>query len=94
VSLALHPTANLGDQVPVFMPPSDKVAQLYPPEPGSLFVAFYDSQGYGGGILTRLHTGHIKGVLKFPVEFHECRRVSVKYSELNQGTRNPENVNP
>jgi hypothetical protein len=24
---------------------------------GSLFVASYDSQGYGGGILTRLHTG-------------------------------------
>jgi hypothetical protein len=27
--------------------------------PGSLFVAFYDSQGYGGGILTRLHIQHI-----------------------------------
>jgi hypothetical protein len=26
------------------------------PAPGSLFVSFYDSQGYGGGILTRLHT--------------------------------------
>jgi hypothetical protein len=24
---------------------------------GSLLVASYDSQGYGGGILTRLHTG-------------------------------------
>jgi hypothetical protein len=24
---------------------------------GSLFVASYDSRGYGGGILTRLHTG-------------------------------------
>jgi hypothetical protein len=24
----------------------------------SLFVAFYDSQGYGGGILPRLHTGY------------------------------------
>jgi hypothetical protein len=23
----------------------------------SLFVAFYDSQGYGGGIPPRLHTG-------------------------------------
>jgi hypothetical protein len=24
---------------------------------GSLFVTSYDSQGYGGGILTRLHAG-------------------------------------
>jgi hypothetical protein len=30
------------------------------PEPralGSLFIASYDSQGHGGGILNRLHTG-------------------------------------
>jgi hypothetical protein len=39
------------------MSPSDKVAQLYPQAPGSLFDAFYDSHGYDGGILTRLHTG-------------------------------------
>jgi hypothetical protein len=39
--------------------PSDRVAQLCPQAPGSLFVAFYDSHGYGGGILTRLHKeGH------------------------------------
>jgi hypothetical protein len=31
------------------------VAHLYPRALGSLFVASYDSQGYGGGILTRLH---------------------------------------
>jgi hypothetical protein len=47
---------NLGDKVSVFMFPSDRVAQLYPQAPGSLFVAFYDWQGYGGGILTRLNT--------------------------------------
>jgi hypothetical protein len=39
------------------MSPSDRVAQLYPQARGSLFVAFYDSQGYGGGILTHLHKG-------------------------------------
>jgi hypothetical protein len=33
------------------------VAQLYPQALGSLFVASYDSQGYGGGIRSRLHTG-------------------------------------
>jgi hypothetical protein len=37
------------------MSPSDRAAQLYPQAPGYLFVAFYDSQGYGGGILTRPH---------------------------------------
>jgi hypothetical protein len=31
------------------------MTQLWPQAPGSLFVA-YDSQGYGRGILTRLHT--------------------------------------
>jgi hypothetical protein len=38
-------------------PPSERVAQLYPPIPGSLFFVFYDSQGCDGGILTSLHTG-------------------------------------
>jgi hypothetical protein len=33
------------------------VAQLYPQAPDSIFVAFYDSHGYVGGILTRLHMG-------------------------------------
>jgi hypothetical protein len=33
------------------------VAQLYPQALGSLFVASYDSQGYGGGIRSRHHTG-------------------------------------
>jgi hypothetical protein len=45
------------DQTSVFMSPSDRVAQLYPEALGSLFVAFYNSQGYDGGILTRLHRG-------------------------------------
>jgi hypothetical protein len=34
------------------------MAQLYPRELGSLFVASYDPQVYDGGILTRPHTGH------------------------------------
>jgi hypothetical protein len=33
------------------------VAQLYPWALGSFYAASYDSQGYGGGILTRPHTG-------------------------------------
>jgi hypothetical protein len=48
---------NLEGQVPVFISPRNRVAQLCPRALGSLFVASYDSQGSGGGILTRLHTG-------------------------------------
>jgi hypothetical protein len=48
---------NLEAQVPVFISPKNRVAQLYPQALGSLFVASYDSQGYGGGIRPRLHTG-------------------------------------
>jgi hypothetical protein len=46
------------------MSPSDRVAQLYPQTPGSHFIALYDSQGYGGGILTDLHTGVMNEILR------------------------------
>jgi hypothetical protein len=52
----IQDSPNLG-QVPVFIFPSNRVAQLYPHAMGSLFVASYDSQGYDGGIRTRLHAG-------------------------------------
>jgi hypothetical protein len=45
--------------VPVFISPRKRVAQLYSRALGSLFVASYDSQGYDGVILTRLHTGKL-----------------------------------
>jgi hypothetical protein len=53
---------------PCVQPPTRRTRSLYlchpvtgwpsytPQAPGSLFISFYDSQGYGGGILTRLHT--------------------------------------
>jgi hypothetical protein len=50
-------SSNLEGQVPLFISPRNRVAQLYPQALGSLFVASYDSQGYGGGIRTRLHAG-------------------------------------
>jgi hypothetical protein len=34
------------------MSPRNRVAQLYPRALGSLYVVSYDSQGYGGDILT------------------------------------------
>jgi hypothetical protein len=48
---------NLESQVPVFISPRNMLAQTYSRALCSLFVAFYDSQGYDGGILSRLHTG-------------------------------------
>jgi hypothetical protein len=48
----------LEGQVPVFISPRNRVAQIYPRALGSLSVASYDSQGCGGGILSRLHTGY------------------------------------
>jgi hypothetical protein len=47
---------NLEGQVPVFISPRNRVAQLYPQALGSLSVASFDSQDCGGGIRTRLHT--------------------------------------
>jgi hypothetical protein len=40
--------------VSVFVSSRNRVAQLHPEALGSLFVAFYNSQGDGGVILTRL----------------------------------------
>jgi hypothetical protein len=48
---------DLEGQFHVFISPRNRVAQIYPPALGSLFVASYDSQGYGGGIRTGLQAG-------------------------------------
>jgi hypothetical protein len=48
---------NLGGQVPIFISPRNRLAQLYPRALGSLFIPSYDSQGYGGGIRPHLRTG-------------------------------------
>jgi hypothetical protein len=49
-------SSNLEGQVPVFISLRNRVARLYPQALGSLFVASYDSQGYGGSTRTRLNT--------------------------------------
>jgi hypothetical protein len=38
------------------------MAQLHPQALGSLFFAFYGSQDYDGGIVTRLHAWNIENV--------------------------------
>jgi hypothetical protein len=53
----IRDSPNLEGQVPVFISPRNRVAQLYPQAFGSLFVASYDSQGYGGGIRTCFNAG-------------------------------------
>jgi hypothetical protein len=53
----IRDSSNLEGQVPVFISPRNRVAQLYPQALHSHFVASYDSQGYGGGIRPRLYTG-------------------------------------
>jgi hypothetical protein len=46
------PPPNLEGQVPVFISPRNKVAELYSRALGSLYVSFCDSQGYVGDIRT------------------------------------------
>jgi hypothetical protein len=53
-SLRFETPHNLEGQVPVFISPRNRVAQLYPQALSSLLVASYNSQSYGGGIRTRL----------------------------------------
>jgi hypothetical protein len=48
----------LEGQVPVFITPRNRRAHLKPQALGSLFVAFYDSQGYDGGIRPHLYTSY------------------------------------
>jgi hypothetical protein len=68
----------LESQVPVLKSPRNRVAQLYPRAPGSLFVASYDFQGYGGRIRTNLHVGYAQ--VKFCVHL-QLKRLAV--SELH-----------
>jgi hypothetical protein len=53
----IRDSPNLEGQVPIFISLGNRVTQIYPQVLRSFFVASYDSQGYGGGIGTYLHTG-------------------------------------
>jgi hypothetical protein len=43
----------------IYIPQEQGDPKIYPQALGSLFVASYDSQGYGGGIRTGLHTAGV-----------------------------------
>jgi hypothetical protein len=53
--LRFRDSRNWRARFPYVYPPGT-VSRLYPRARGSLFVASYDSQGYGGSIRPRLHT--------------------------------------
>jgi hypothetical protein len=60
------------------------VAQFYPQALGSLFVASYDSLGYGGGIRPRLHTGFLRvRVTLRPVVYRQSVRLGDKPLETH-----------
>jgi hypothetical protein len=42
------------------MPPSHRVAQLYSQASDSVFISFYEPQGYDGDIVTHLHKGILR----------------------------------
>jgi hypothetical protein len=50
----IRDSPNLEGQIPVFISPRNRVAQLYPRHWVPFFVS-YDSQGYGGGIWPHLY---------------------------------------
>jgi hypothetical protein len=60
---------NLEGQVLVFISPRNRVTKLYPEALGFLFVTSHDSQDYGGGILTCLHTGK-QSMFKFKFKLY------------------------
>jgi hypothetical protein len=49
----IRDSTNLEGQIPVFISPRNRMARLYTQIMGSLFVASYDSQGYGGVFTSR-----------------------------------------
>jgi hypothetical protein len=71
----IRDSANLEGQAPLFISSRNRVTQLYPQALGSLFVASYDSQGYGGGIRPLLHaeTEILKAKVKITLPLTVCR---------------------
>jgi hypothetical protein len=69
-----------GSKGPSIYNSRNRVAQLYPQALGSLFVAPHDSQGYGGGIRTRLDAGFYPSWLLY-ITWHGPNRKHRSYNK-------------
>jgi hypothetical protein len=74
-SSALPPTPNLENRVSVFMPPETGWPS-YTPRHRVPFSSPSDSQGYGGGILSRLHTEYCDKLSDTHASSVSCGRTS------------------
>jgi hypothetical protein len=86
----IRDSPNLEDQVPVFISPRNRMAQLYSQALGSLFVTPYDSQDYNGGIRTRLHAGFLTTQVKVKVTVQSAspgKELSLRTRILGRVTR-------
>jgi hypothetical protein len=53
----------------IYIPQEQGGPVIYPQVMGSLFIASYNSQGYGGGILTHLHTATASSLTTWLINF-------------------------
>jgi hypothetical protein len=72
----IRDSPSIESQVPVFMSPRNRVAQLYPQALDFLFITSYDSQGYGGGIRTRLHA---RVLIRTECSYHTGNTLYLRY---------------
>jgi hypothetical protein len=83
---------NLEDQVLVFISPRNRVAQLSPQALRSLFVVFYVSQNYGGGIRSHHYTGN--WILCVRVKVRDTLRLAVYRQSVYLGVKPLETQRP
>jgi hypothetical protein len=76
-------------QVSVSITLRNEVAHLLLRALGSHFVTSYDSQGYGGGILTRLHTGFCKNRIENTVSYCFITNPSLGVRRVSQNEYYP-----
>jgi hypothetical protein len=82
----IRDSADLEGQVPVFISPKNRVAQLYPQALGSHFVASYDPQGYGG-LFDPASTGESSSQANVRVRVRVRVRVTLRLAVYRQAVR-------
>jgi hypothetical protein len=81
----IRDSPSLEGQVPIFTFPRNRMTQLYPQALASFSVASYDSQGYGGGIRTRLNSGvRVRVALRLAVYCQSVRLGAKPLEALEQ----------